>query len=99
MFRHPPRTLSIILALATMHAVESRAIDLSVPAPDLVRPVEGTRLEADSGSTTLRLNDLLLRDYGARLVGEIGKRDLDGYRPVRAPFAGTLAFTPEGAGI
>lgn len=99
MFRHPPRTLSIILALATMHAVESRAIDLSVPAPDLVRPVEGTRLEADSGSTTLRLNNLLLRDYGARLVGEIGKRDLDGYRPVRAPFAGTLAFTPEGAGI
>lgn len=75
------------------------AVDLSVPSPDLPRPVEGTRLETDSGTTTLRLNDHLLKTFGLELQGEIGKRDVDGYRPVTAPFAGTLGFTPEGAGI
>jgi hypothetical protein len=91
--------LPLAVALAAVVPGAVRAVDLSVPAPDLLRPVDGTVLEADSGTTTLRLNDLLLRDYGARLVGEVGKRDADGFRPVRAPFAGALAFTPEGAGI
>ncbi len=88
-----------VFVLGVMVAGGVHAIDVSVPPVDLVRPVDGTRLEAESGTTTLRLNDLLLRDYGVRLVGEVGKRDADGFRSVRAPFAGTLAFTPEGAGI
>lgn len=91
--------LSAALLLATTAAEPARAVDLSVPALDLLRPVDGTQLSADSGSTTLRLNDQLLRTYGVRLVGEVGKRDLDGYRPVNGRFAGTLAFMPEGAGI
>jgi len=95
----PSRLVPLALALAALPIGAPLAIDLSVPAPDLLRPVDGTVLEADSGFATLRLNDLLLRDYGARLAGELGKRDEDGFRPVRAPFAGTLAFTPEGAGI
>lgn len=97
--RHLSRLVPIVLVLAAAPTGTLLAVDLGVPAPDLLRPVDGTVLEADSGSTTLRFNDLLLRDYGARLVGEVGKRDGDGFRPVRAPFAGTLAFTPEGAGI
>ena len=91
--------LSAALMLCTLAAPAADAVDLTVPDPSLVRPVDGTVLEADSGSTTLRLNDLLLRDFGARLQGEVGKRNADGFRPVSARFAGSLVFTPEGAGI
>jgi hypothetical protein len=91
-----PILLLSVVVMATFPAV---AVDLSVLAPGLPHPAEGTRLETESGATTLRLNDHLLRTYGVRLSGDVGQRDPDGFRPVSAPFAGTLGFTPEGAGI